>query len=212
MLALLFAPTVAFGSTPATPEFCGCGPVRNFELMPDDPNVLPRDVIQLLKDVLPTPNGCNECPPHRHAAYVSPEDICMMQANGTLVGFPKLTEQPDATADACASVLAEDHVESMAWHIKVCVANDDLAWMWKQGHCHDEDGTPYLTRDGMMVCMNWAEMTQCAFAALNGGYCCGGRFPCGPPRDGGPPTVKCGKTLELCVYLQPGYVSDDYSY
>ena len=124
-----------------------CGPPKSFAFSPA--TIPPKLEKALRKDVLGSghgADGCNQCAePSWLPVWLASGDLCEMQASGQLVDFPKFQHCVPGERDFEAS-----------HHVKACLPEEDLNWLWKSNHCwkEDKDGIrlPNVAKEGLLFC------------------------------------------------------------
>lgn len=140
-----------------------CG---KMEIFAWDPQTIPTDLETMLRADLRTtePDGCNQCEFGKVALWISPGDLCLMQAQNRLPGTP--------TFQHCDGEYKDDF--QIPHHVKACLLFQDVDFLWETRHCHyPANGTVFtnIMKEGLLVCAasNW-------IAADVSGYTCGGTF------------------------------------
>eukprot|EP00665_Eupelagonemidae_sp_cell47_P011306 gene11306-8351_t len=129
-----------------------CGPPKSFAYSPA--TIPPKLEKALREDVLGSgrgADGCNQCAePSSLPVWLASGDLCDMQASGQLADFPKFQHCVPGERD-----FEESH------HVKACLPEEDLDWLWKSNHCWKEgkDGIrlPNVAKEGLLFCKPSAE-------------------------------------------------------
>ena len=107
-------------------------------------------------------DGCNNCRlPGWYPVWAAPGDVCDMQQH---MADPTIRFHHCSESGYDTDYKFEDHV-------KMCLAKEEIDWLWNHGkygqedggHCKTKDGKPHLGPEGLLVCTSSAPVaTTCA--------------------------------------------------
>lgn len=124
-----------------------CGPGKHVAL---EPHEIPLPLLAMIAQDVVQPDGCNTCPEKGETAvWASPGDMCTLQNAGMLVNHGPLRHC------ASGSKYRDDYEPSH--HVKACLPEADLDYLWntEPPHCHDgrkPHAKPFIAKEGLLFC------------------------------------------------------------
>ena len=132
-----------------------CGPGKHVAL---EPHEIPLPLLAMIAQDVVQPDGCNTCPEKGETAvWASPGDMCTLQNAGMLVNHGPLRHC------ASGSKYRDDYEPSH--HVKACLPEADLDYLWntEPPHCHDgrkPHAKPFIAKEGLLFCGQDPDMTR----------------------------------------------------